>query len=148
VLPARKPLVFSEQQTVTDAMRAMKSQHRGAVLITDDGSLESPISGIFTERDILLRVVDCGRNPASLPLSEVMTRDPECLRDDQSIASLLHMMSVGGFRHVPVVDAAHRPAFVVSVRDVVQFLVDAFPREILAIRTESGADTQRQREGG
>lgn len=148
VLPARKPLVFSERQTVTEAMRAMKSQHRGAIVVTEDGTPDAPICGIFTERDVLLRVVDCGRNPVSLPLSEVMTRDPECLRVDQSIASVLHMMSVGGFRHVPVVDASRRPAFVVSVRDVVQFLVDAFPREILAIRTESGADAPRQREGG
>ncbi|NKB16199.1 MAG: aldehyde dehydrogenase family protein, partial [Sphingomonadales bacterium] len=65
--------------------------------------------------DVLFRIVDQGRNPATLPISEVMTADPECLRDDQTIAALLHMMSVGGFRHVPLVDEHGRPLGVVSV---------------------------------
>lgn len=53
-------------------------------------------------------------------------------------------MSVGGFRHVPVVDSAGRPAFMVSVKDVVQFLVDSFANEILNL----GGDRTREREGG
>jgi CBS domain-containing protein len=53
-------------------------------------------------------------------------------------------MSVGGFRHVPVVDAEGRPVFILSVRDVVQFLVEAFPREILNL----GGNIHREREGG
>jgi CBS domain-containing protein len=57
-------------------------------------------------------------------------------------------MSVGGFRHVPVVDAERRPVCVVSVRDVVEFLVSAFPREVLTIRSEQSSGAPRQREGG
>jgi CBS domain-containing protein len=148
VLPTRRPLVFSERHTVSEAMRAMRGERRGVVVVTADGTPNSRIAGIFTERDVLFRVVDCGRNPADLLLSEVMTRDPECLGDEESIARVLHMMSVGGFRHVPVVDAEKRPRFVVSVRDVVQFLVNAFPREVLTLRDESGAGVPRQREGG
>jgi len=148
VLPARKPLVFSEADTVTRAMRAMQAEHRGAVVITADGTPSTPITGVFTERDILYRVVDRGRNPVDVPLSDVMTRDPECLGEDQKIARVLHMMSVGGFRHVPVVDAERRPVCVVSVRDVVQFLVSAFPREVLTIRAEQSIGAPRQREGG
>jgi CBS domain-containing protein len=54
------------------------------------------------------------------------------------------MMSVGGFRHVPIVDERGRPAGVVSVRDVVDLLVEAFPAEIL----NRGGDRQSEREGG
>jgi CBS domain-containing protein len=54
-------------------------------------------------------------------------------------------MSVGGFRHVPVVDGEHRPAFVVSVRDVVEYLVEAFPREVLNLPV--GKAAQQAREG-
>jgi CBS domain-containing protein len=144
VLPVRKPLVLSRFHTVTDAIRAMQSEHRGVVLVTEDGSMGSRVVGIFTERDVLFRVVDQGKNPATLPLSELMTTQPECLRDDQTIADVLRMMSVGGFRHVPIVDAEGRPVHVVSVRDVVEFLVEAFPREVL----NRGGDRTSEREGG
>jgi CBS domain-containing protein len=144
VLPVRKPLVLSRFHSVTDAIRSMQSEHRGVVLVTEDGTMHARVVGIFTERDVLFRIVDQGRNPATLPLAEVMTAEPECLRDDQSIAELLRMMSVGGFRHVPIIDTEGRPVHVVSVRDVVEFLVEAFPQEVL----NRGGDRQSTREGG
>jgi CBS domain-containing protein len=146
-LPVRPPIVFGPGATVTDAMRAMQHEHRGCVVVTDDGSLTSKVTGIFTERDVLFRIVDRGRNPASLPLSEVMTPDPEVVPVKSTIAYVLNLMSIGGFRHVPVVDEEHRPVFLVSVRDVVEFLVAAFPREVLNIPTDFGGRSPRTREG-
>lgn len=145
ILPARKPLVFGPASSVTDAVRAMKGEHRGVVLVTEDGTPASSVIGIFTERDVLFRIVDGGRNPATIALRDVMTPEPECVTEEQTIAEALNRMNVGGFRHVPVVDYCGRPVFVVSVRDVVQFLVDAFPREILNL---SGDHHHCQREGG
>jgi CBS domain-containing protein len=147
VLRARKPLVFSRHDSVTDAMRQMQAEHRGCVLITYDGTPASPLTGIFTERDVLFRIVDRGRNPATLPLGEVMTPDPERALLHEPVGAVLHMMSVGGFRHIPVVDEERRPAFVVSVKDVVQFLVDAFPREILTLAGVRAQRPQRERDG-
>lgn len=144
VLPTRKPLTFAPEHTVTDAIRQMQAEHRGVVVVTVDGTPCSAVKGIFTERDVLFRIVDRGRNPAVLPLSEVMTPDPERLRDDQTIAEVLNMMSVGGFRHIPVVDANDHLTRVVSVRDVVEFLVEKFPREVLNLSSSAG---QRAREG-
>lgn len=146
-LPTRHPLIFAATHTVTQAVRAMQKEHRGCVLITDDGSAETRVIGIFTERDVLRRIVDQGRNPATLPLSEVMTRDPECLPNHASLAWVLNKMSVGGFRHVPAVEADGRPTSVVSVRDVVEFLVERFPREVLNLPPEFGADVSHTREG-
>jgi len=144
-LPVREAVIFGTGDTVTEAMRAMQREHRGCVLVTDDGTRQSKLVGIFTERDVLLRIVDRGKNPATLPLSEVMTPDPDVLSVNSTVAYALNRMSVGGFRHVPVVDEEHRPAFVVSVRDVVEFLVEAFPREVLNLPV--GAAAQRAREG-
>ena len=127
-------------------MRSMQREHRGCVLITDDGTRASKLVGIFTERDVLLRIVDRGKNPATLPLAEVMTPDPDVLPVRSTVAYALNKMCVGGFRHVPVVDEEHRPAFVVSVRDVVEFLVEAFPREVLNLSMEITI-SQRNREG-
>ena len=72
-LPLKPVLIFSVSDTVTEAMRAMQREHRGCVVVTDGGTNASKLVGIFTERDVLLRIVDRGKNPATLPLSEVMT---------------------------------------------------------------------------
>ncbi|HXK21307.1 MAG TPA: CBS domain-containing protein [Myxococcota bacterium] len=147
VLPTQRPITLTPEDTVTDAMRAMQREHRGCVLVTDDGTARSKVTGIFTERDVLFRIVDRGRNPASLPLGEVMTPDPDTLSVHATVAHVLNRMAVGGFRHVPVVDDEHRPYGVISVREVVTFLVDAFPREVLNLPNEVGEPTTRSREG-
>lgn len=147
VLPTRSPLTFAPTDSVTDAMRAMQRHHRGCVLITEDGSQTTRLLGIFTERDVLLRIIDRGRNPATLPLGEVMVEDPESLPVDASVAWVLNKMSVGGFRHVPAVDHRGCPVDVVSVRDVVQFLVDAFPAAVLNLPPECGAPRYQDRDG-
>ena len=123
VMPVQRPLTLSPGSTVTEAMRAMQREHRGAVLVTDDGTRQSKLLGIFTERDVLFRIVDRGKNPATLALGDVMTPDPEVLPITASVAFVLNKMSIGGFRHVPVVDAEHRPCFVVAVRDVDEVLL-------------------------
>lgn len=146
ILPVRQAIVMGPGATVTEAMRAMQREHRGCVVVTDDGTSDSKVTGIFTERDVLFRIVDRGRNPAALPLGDVMTPDPETLPVNSTVAYALNKMSVGGFRHIPVVDEEHRPAFVISVRDVVEFLVASFPREVLNLPDYPKA-RQGEREG-
>lgn len=147
VLPTRTMLIFSAETPVAEAMRAMQSEHTGCVLVTLDGTRETSLTGIFTERDILHRIIDRGRNPTTLPIGEVMVSEPESLPAGASIAWVLNKMSVGGFRHIPVVDEAGRPKAVVSVRDVVQFLVDAFPGEVLNLPPEYDYTQYRDRDG-
>ncbi|HKK52699.1 MAG TPA: CBS domain-containing protein [Myxococcota bacterium] len=147
LLPSHPPLVFGGSDTVKDAMQAMQQRHRGCVLITADGSLRSHLIGIFTERDILLKVIDCGRNPATLPLADVMTTEPESLGLEARLAWVLNMMSVGGFRHLPVTDERGWPVFILSVRDIVEFLVDSFPSEILNLPPDFTRPELRTRDG-
>lgn len=146
VLPTRPPICFKGTDPVSEAMTAMQREHRGCVLVTEDGTQRTRLTGIFTERDILLRIIDRGRHPASVTIDEVMVKDPECLPVDSPIAWVLNKMSVGGFRHVPATDEDGRPAIIVSVRDVVQFLVEAFPNEILNLPPE-GVERYRTRDG-
>jgi len=56
-------------------------------------------------------------------------------------------MEVGGFRHVPIVDEHGRPKLVVSVRDIVTFLVSSFPEEVLNLPPEYGTSRYRERDG-
>lgn len=147
LLPNRSPIIFDASDTVKEAMQAMQRRHRGCVVITADGSPNSQLVGIFTERDVLLKVIDCGRDPAKMPLRDVMTAEPESLRLDAKLAWALNMMSVGGFRHLPVTDAEGRPAFILSVRDIVEFLVESFPSEILNLPPDFGRHTANARDG-
>lgn len=147
VLSRRIPMVFSEADTVQTAVRAMQAEHRGVVLISEDGTRQTPLKGIFTERDVLLRVVDRGNDPSTVCLREVMAKNPESLERTAPVAAVLNKMSVGGFRHVPIVDSHGRPVFVVSVRDVVEYLVESFPSEILNLPPEDGPERYQTRDG-
>jgi len=147
LLPSRPPLTLAPTDSVKTAMHAMRKRHRGCVLVTEDGSLRSPLSGIFTERDVLLKIIDSGRNPVDVELSEVMTRDPESLPIDARLAWALNMMSVGGFRHVPVTNEQGWPAFIISVRDIVEFLVESFPAEILNLPPDFRREKGLARDG-
>jgi CBS domain-containing protein len=76
-----------------------------------------------------------------------MTRQVETLTPDDPIAFALQRMSVGGFRHVPLVDAAGRPVGILSVKDIVDYFAENFPREVLNIPPEPGKQP-RIPEGG
>lgn len=105
--------------TVADAVAEMIERRVGCVVVTDQGKLV----GIFSERDVLTRIVAPGLKPSDVTLSKVMTENPETLTYDNEIVFALNKMTVGGFRHVPIVDDEGNPAAVVSMRDIVAHLV-------------------------
>lgn len=129
--------------TIGEAARVMKVHRIGCVLVEQGGKLV----GIFTERDILTKLVGTGYDPARVQVDGVMTRNPETLTPEDPIAYAMQLMSVGGFRHVPLVDADRRPVDILSVKDIVDYVVEHFPREILNIPPEPGKHA-RIPEGG
>ena len=129
--------------TIGEAARIMKEYRVGCVLVEKEGKL----LGIFTERDILIKLVGTGYDPAKVQVDGVMTRDPETLTPDDPIAFAMQRMSVGGFRHVPLVDPNGRPVGILSVKDIVDYLAEHFPREVLNIPPEPGKQP-RIPEGG
>jgi predicted transcriptional regulator len=122
----RPPLGLRPDDSVEAAWHLMREHRVGCVLVVDDGALV----GILTERDLLMRVDAPG---SARPIREVMTPNPETLSPDDPIVYALNKMSVGGFRHVPLVDAAGHPVGVVSVKDVVDYIVDFFPNDVLTV---------------
>jgi len=128
----QKVATIEMSSTVTEAARLMKESKIGAIMVIADGRL----SGIFTERDALFRVLAQGRNPKATRISEVMTPDPETITRDKPFGHALHMMYEGGFRHVPVVEEGV-PIGMVSARDVLgpeleEFACDLQRRERIA----------------
>jgi CBS domain-containing protein len=125
-LRPRAPVLASPDTPVGEVVRQMNKGSSGCVLVVESGRL----AGIFTERD-LLRLVERETNPTLLPVGKVMTRDPETLRPHDGIALALNKMTEGGYRHVPLVDDESRPVGVVSMRDIVRFIVSLFPDAVL-----------------
>lgn len=104
---------LDRKTTVRQAVAIMAKRRIGAVMIVEQDHL----LGIFTERDVLTRVVAAGRDPDSTPLGEVMTADPDTLHVDDTGAHALEMMREHGYRHFPVVKDG-KPVAIVSVRDL------------------------------
>jgi CBS domain-containing protein len=112
VIEAQRLLISTADVTVREAAVLMKLKGVGALLVVDDERL----TGIFTERDALFRVIAPGLDPDRTRLAQVMTRDPRVIEPDRPFGHALHLMYEGGFRHVPVVENG-RPIGVVSARD-------------------------------
>jgi len=114
--------------SLREAVEKLQLHHIGCVLVSaEDGTL----CGIFTERDLLNRVAGRQLDWSQHRVEEFMTRDPETLRPDDRIVWALHLMHMGGYRHVPLVDAANRPVGVISVKDIVEYIIDLFPAAVL-----------------
>jgi CBS domain-containing protein len=125
-LPLRDPILIDCTASVADAVKSMNDHHTGCILVGRD----SKLVGIFTERDVLTK--DFFRADShTVAVETVMTKKPETLEPDDSIAFALNKMSVGGYRHIPIVEPSGKPVGVLSVRDIVDFLVELFPENVL-----------------
>ena len=100
-------------QTVFEVVKAMVSRNIGAVPVLRDGRLV----GIFSERDLMSRVVAEGLDPRTTQVDQVMTKDPLTVSPTESVENCMHLMRRHGFRHLPICDG-QRLVAVVSLRDV------------------------------
>ncbi len=108
-------------------VRRMVEKRQGCAIVVEEGRLV----GIFTERDALTRVLAKDMAASQAKVRDVMTQDPQLVSLDDTVGHALHQMSVGGYRHVPVVGRDREPAGVLSQREAVQFLVGFFPEQVL-----------------
>jgi len=110
----RKVYSIDAGRTVLDAARFMMEQNIGAICVLRNGEL----AGIFSERDIMNRVVAVGRTPGLTAVSEVMTANPRAVNVDESIEECLFIMHEFGFRHLPILEGKELRGLV-SLRDMV-----------------------------
>ncbi|MCA9078239.1 MAG: CBS domain-containing protein [Planctomycetaceae bacterium] len=116
-LVPKKPVTVPSTVTVQDAIDTMVDNRIGCLLVEEDGQ----ITGVFTERDVLNRVLSDRANLAS-SVSEFMTASPETVSFTDSIAYAMHAMSVGGYRHLPVAGEAGDALGIISARDLLRYL--------------------------
>ncbi len=100
LMDSKKFLAAPPATTVSDAARLMAGKNVGAILVVEDDHLV----GIFSERDVVFRVIAQGRDAKTTKLAEVMTASPKTLAPNKSYGHALLLMQENGFRHVPVVE--------------------------------------------
>ena len=129
--------------TVADAVTVMAERDVGAVVVISEDDL---VAGIFTERDVLVRVMHPGRDPRTTPVSVVMTRDVRFVPPGTTIEAALAFMYVLRCRHLLVIDGPHMRGLV-SMRDLVNQLIrhgegrfEAAVRDAVGETTTSAAD--------
>lgn len=126
IVEHREAITTPESMTVSEAAKLMRESRAGAILIVNDRGL----TGIFTERDALFRVVAEGRDPKATRLADVMTRNPRTIHPDRPFSEALQVMHEGGFRNVPVVDKG-QPLGILSVSDALGPELKDFVYELL-----------------
>ena len=142
-LSALQPVIgVPPETTLSEVLNTMLAKRVGCVVVTQDDLLV----GLFTERDLLCKVVPAGIDIASTPVSRVMTQQPETLPVDSPLVFALQRMSVGGYRHVPLVDSDGKAIAVVSMRDIVQHIVSLYQDQIFNLPDQP--DTWSGRHGG
>lgn len=113
------PIVVSPSTSIREVIERMQAlPTKGCVLVCDN---ENRLVGIVSIRDILLRVAGLIPDTSKVPVEKIMTSKPECLDKDVPLSFALNKMSIGKFRHVPVLDHG-RPIGVVSTRDLIEYL--------------------------
>ena len=121
----RRVYSIEADHTVLEAARFMLEHHIGALPVLRNGELV----GIFSERDIMNRVVAVGRMPGTTKVSEVMTANPKAVSVQETVENCLFLMREFGFRHLPLTDGKELKGLV-SLRDI--------PLQVLAEKQAEG----------
>ena len=114
-----KPIVLDAKEPVSKAVKMMKKLRYGSTLVF----LDNKLAGIFTEKDLLVKTTGQDMDLSKVALSQVMTPNPQALEEDDTIAHALHLMSVGGYRHIPIVRDGYPIGFV-SIRGILKYIAD------------------------
>lgn len=142
-LKLQKAVIVEPETTIAEVTKAMLTESVGCVLVGKNGKL----AGVFTERDIIRKILGRGYDHDKAKVGDYMTPNPEYLHLDDPIAFALNRMSVGGFRHVALVDQHNSPLGFVSVRDIVDYIVDFYDTTIFNLPPEPMREGWKSQEG-
>jgi CBS domain-containing protein len=128
VLSRRQPVTVEPGTSLADCVRAIQRTGTGDSVFVCDAS--GRLVGVLTERDVFARIVG-GTVDLQQPVESLMTTDPKTLDLDDTIRDAIVLMQTGRYRNVPMVDANRQLVGVVRQSDIIKFLAESFPEELL-----------------
>ncbi|NIV96982.1 CBS domain-containing protein [candidate division KSB1 bacterium] len=143
-LPLKKAVVVETGISVKKCIEKMLARKFGCLLIVKNEELR----GIFTERDALMKIAGKRLDLAKVKIDDYMTPDPAHIKMNDSILSALRVMDKGSYRHIAIVDDKKRPVSVLSIKDIVTYIAEFFPQDVLNLPPHPIRIGTKNREGG
>jgi CBS domain-containing protein len=144
VLSRREPVTVPPGTSLAECIAAIQRTGTGDSVFVMDGS--GRLAGVLTERDIFGRIVG-GDVDLAQPVETMMTTDPRHLHLDESVRDAMELMQTGRYRNVPLLDEEDHLIGVVRPQDILKFLAEAFPEELLNLPPRPH-QRMRKAEGG
>jgi CBS domain-containing protein len=144
VLSRRQPVTVRPGATLAACIRAIQRTGTGDSVFVCDSS--GRLTGVLTERDIFARIVG-GRVDLSQPVEHLMTTEPRTLDLDDTIRDAIVLMQTGRYRNVPLLDDDDILQGVIRPQDILKYLAEAFPEELLNLPPRPH-QTMKRAEGG
>ena len=125
ILNLNQPCTVEKGTPISEVIDLMQKGRFGCVLVVD---AQERLTGIITERDLLVHIAEVRANPDTIWVDDIMTPSPESLRPTDSMAFALNLMHLGHFRHIPLLvgesdqDEGVYPASVVSSKDIANYV--------------------------
>ena len=128
VLSRRQPVTVLPGTSLADCVRAIQRTGTGDSVFVCD--ITGRLTGVLTERDVFARIVG-GTVDLQQPVETLMTTDPKTLDLDDTIRDAIVLMQTGRYRNVPLVDESRQLVGVVRQADIIKYLAESFPEELL-----------------
>ena len=131
VISRRDPVTVAPGTALRDCIAAIQRTGTGDSVFVKDG--EGRLVGVLTERDIFARLVGVDVAPVDLdqPVERLMTTEPQRLHPGETVRDALALMQTGRYRNVPLLDEQDHLVGVVRPQDILRYLAEAFPEELL-----------------
>ena len=128
VLSRRQPVTVGPGTSLAECIRAIQRTGTGDSVFVCDAS--GRLLGVLTERDIFGTIV-AGKVDLAQPVETLMTVEPNTLDLDQTIRDAIELMQTGRYRNIPLVDDRRQLVGVVRQVDIIRYLAESFPEELL-----------------
>lgn len=128
VLSRRHPVTVPPGTSLADCLRAIQRTGTGDSVFVCDS--DDRLLGVLTERDVFGRIVG-GQVDLEQPVESLMTTEPRTLDLDQRIRDAVELMQTGTYRNIPLVDGSGHLVGVVRQNDIIKYLAESFPEELL-----------------
>ncbi len=120
---------LDQNSSIEKAIKQMSEKEITSIIVTENNKL----IGIVTEKDFFKKVLGQNLDIKKNTLQKIMTKDPVTLHANDSIAYILTNMKLGGYQHIPILDSDDAPISVITIREVIDYVVDFFPKELINI---------------